>query len=175
MLYSSTKWFGKEFWFFSSAELEQNYEVPSVFSSTKWFEMEFRALLSSQNGSEWNYEVPTAFLYYEIVRYGIWAFFYLPRNGSEQNSDRFPFRKTGGMRTKWIKISDCSAEYFFLQKMAALNVQFLLRLYKTEVFLTIERTWLSVIKRRVVGTVPISGKIKYVLCPWIWATSRLGQ
>ncbi len=43
---------------------EQYYEVPSVLSSTKWFGMEFL------------------------------VFFYLPRNGSEWNFERFPFSET---------------------------------------------------------------------------------
>jgi hypothetical protein len=101
--------------------------------------------------------------------------FFSSINGLELNLSFFIFRGMAQNRIQSVSRSTKQAECrpneskflsvpqnIFSQKMATLNVQFLLRLYKTQVFFTIERAWLSVIKRRVVGTVPISGKIKYV-------------
>jgi hypothetical protein len=71
--------------------------------------MEFRSFFSSENVSEQNSEV---FSIPKMVRKGIPRFvlsengsewnsegFYLPRNGLEQNSEVFLFRKTGGIPT----------------------------------------------------------------------------
>jgi hypothetical protein len=38
-------------------------------------------------------EIPSIFLFYEIVQNGI-EHFYLPQNGLERNSKLFPFRET---------------------------------------------------------------------------------
>jgi hypothetical protein len=54
------------------------------------------------------YEV---FLMHAMLRYALWSerssdlFIYLPRNGSERNSELFLFGETDGIPTKWIKIS----------------------------------------------------------------------
>jgi hypothetical protein len=53
-----------------------------------------------QNGSEQNYKVPSFFIFQEMVRNGISEFFHPSRNGSEQNSEHFPIRKTDGIPTE---------------------------------------------------------------------------
>jgi hypothetical protein len=58
------------------------------------------------------------FFFRKMVRIRAPRFFYLPRNGSEQNSEYFPLRGTGGIPTEWIKIfvSSVFCEFFFLGK-----------------------------------------------------------
>ncbi len=99
VFFSSKNGFETEFpALFSSAWFGMKYELfylpwNGSDSSTKWFETEFLALLSP---AEW---------------FGMKSEqFYLQWNGSEQNSERFLFRKTGGMLTELIKISVCSTE-----------------------------------------------------------------
>ncbi len=60
--------------------------------------------LSVRNGSEWNYRVPSVFLFYKMVRNGFPNFF-SSADSVERNFEPFPFRKTGGIPTEWFKIS----------------------------------------------------------------------
>ncbi len=63
------------------------------------------------NGSERNYKVPSVFLLYGMV---------ILRGMAQRNSERFPFRETDRILTKWIKISVCSVfrGKIFPRKMA---------------------------------------------------------
>ncbi len=92
-------------------------KIPRVFSFAEWFRTKFRVFCSSakfrafylpRNVAERNYKAPSVFFFYEMVRNGIPSFWYFPRNVSDKNSERFPFRETGGTPTDWIKISVCS-------------------------------------------------------------------
>ncbi len=68
---------------FLFCEMVQN-EIPSIFI--------FRGMVQTVIT-----KVRGVFLFYEMVRNGIPSFFYLPRNGTERNSERFPFRETDGI------------------------------------------------------------------------------
>jgi hypothetical protein len=58
------------------------------------------------------------FFFCKMVRNRIPRIFYLPRNGSERNSEHFPFRGTDRISTELVKFPSvpCSAKFFFLGK-----------------------------------------------------------
>ncbi len=82
----------------------------------KWFGMEFRVFFSSENCSERNSEVFSSengleknskVLSFENGLERNSKGFSLPRNGSERNSEVFPFRETGGIPKELPSVPSC--------------------------------------------------------------------